>query len=349
MLKPTAAPSDIVSDIRRKTSVANLNNLTRTSAYLQFYLNHPEVEWALLAHLISRNGGWNMTDLRGDWLPRLLKTDEIKSFYAFLERCNWLIFHDAYAQLLLYERMKQTGDDLTSLLPSLGVSLFMVPIWRDFLTHQDSHILTWALIINEQHYIEQRVVKHPFYQSNILRTFEFNAQSVLSLNQVLLPYLHSTGDPYLKLVGITVHDFPSVEHRIQVGKTLYHLLFGDQERFSKILMWAKAVPHTGSRANYWPHVFSTVKQTPESYTKTYEERLKGAFLLPGKPKIYSPTLSAAWKNTEHPPADGVDWYRDRKWIEYLNPGELLPTITEEDYVDALHRVEIGLKLFGKVT
>ena len=42
----------------------NADNLTRTAFYLAYWRAHPEVTWALLAHLVSRNAGYQMTDLR---------------------------------------------------------------------------------------------------------------------------------------------------------------------------------------------------------------------------------------------------------------------------------------------
>lgn len=60
---------DTIAEIRRKTAASNADNLDRTSTYLTFFHKHPEVHWSLLAHLVSRNAGWSMTDLRGELLP----------------------------------------------------------------------------------------------------------------------------------------------------------------------------------------------------------------------------------------------------------------------------------------
>lgn len=54
----------LLNKIKIKTREANRNNVTRTKAYGDFYLEHPEVHWAYLVHMVSRNGGWNMTDLK---------------------------------------------------------------------------------------------------------------------------------------------------------------------------------------------------------------------------------------------------------------------------------------------
>jgi hypothetical protein len=266
----------------------------------------------------------------------------IQSSFAFLERCNWLIFHDAYPQLLLYKVMKREAADLTPLLPKLGVSRFMVPIWRGFLRNGNARRLARALIVNEQQYIEQRVVRHSDYRSEVLQSFPFLAQDVLSLNKVLLPYREHADDERPRLTGVCVKHFASLEARINVGKTLYHLLFADGKRLRAFTAWATRVPHTGSRADYWPHLFTPVRQSPAE--QEYRERLQGGELLPGRPKLYSPPLAKVWPDTVQPAADGVDWYRDEKWLRYLEEDELVPTIDEADYLRGINLIEAGLRV-----
>lgn len=337
----------LITYIRQQTARANRNNLTRTKAYLHFFRKHEEIHWALLAHLVSRNGGWNMTDLKGEWLPQLLDQQAIEPFFWLLERSNWLIFHDAYPQLLLYEEMKRTRSDLTSLLAPLGVSSFMRPFWQEFLTTQNSERLTRALIINEQQYIEQRVVQKPFTYRRIFSTFAFFAQSVLSLNQVLFPYKAYPTDKQLSLAGLNVEHFPDVSQRIAVGKTLYQLLFADNARLKKFQQYAYRIPHTGSRADYWPHVFTSSGQA--SREAFYHIRLNGKHLQEGKPKIYSPTLQAAWPDVEHAAADGVDWFRDEGWVEKVDEPADLPTIDSDDYARSLQWIEYGVKWVSAFT
>ncbi|GAA4701802.1 DUF2515 family protein [Brevibacillus fulvus] len=346
MTKLTLEQIDLVSELRYQTTIANRNNVTRTAAYLRFYLAHPEVDWALLAHLVSRNGGWNMTDLRGEWLPRIMSEEEIESFFLFLERSNWLIFHDAYPQLLLYAEAKKQGEDLFHLLPSLGVSRFMVPLWQQFWQKREPRPLTHGLIINEQQYIQQRVVRQPYFQRRVLETFKFQAQSLLSLNQVLFPYKQHPTDATFSIVGTVVHHFPLVEKRIEVGKALYRLLFGNRDRLEKIIAWAKRIPHTGSRADYWPHIFSPYQK---SSNQNYQARLNGTRLLPGRAKLYSPRLTDVWPEIDHPPADGVDWYREQKWIDLLEESSVLPCLDTDDYAVSLHHVDHGMQWLDKLT
>ncbi|WP_400163496.1 DUF2515 family protein [Brevibacillus sp. TJ4] len=346
MKSTTAETTSLVAEIRRQTATANRNNVTRTEAYLRFYRQYPEIHWALLAHLVSRNGGWNMTDLKGEWLPILLDEPSIASYFWFLERCNWLIFYDAYPQLLLYAKMKETGEDLTSLLAPLGVSSFMHGFWQAFLSTKDSARLTRALIVNEQQYIEQRVAQKPYTVHRIFSSLAFLAQSAFSLNQVLFPFKAHATDKRFQLVGLNVHDFPTVEQRIAIGKTLYGLLYEDDARLARICQFAYRIPHTGSRADYWPHLFTPHAQNaaePAADVK-YELRLHGAELREGRAKLYSPALSHAWPDVEHAPADGFDWFRDPKWLETVDQPADLPTIDTDSYVRALHWIESGVKL-----
>ncbi len=108
--------------IRLKTKQLNVNNVTRTKAYLDFYIFRPEIHWAFLGHMVSRNGGWNMTDLKGEFLSRLMNEQSKQDFFSFLERGNWLIFQDAYPQFLLYEESLFQSRNLFYLLPYLNVS-----------------------------------------------------------------------------------------------------------------------------------------------------------------------------------------------------------------------------------
>lgn len=343
MYATTLEGQALVAQIREQTARLNRNNVTRTQAYLQYYQEHEEIHWALLAHLVSRNGGWNMTDLRGEWLPHLLDEPSIQSYFWFLERCNWLIFHDAYAQLLLYAEMKRTNTDLTSLLAPLGVSAFMRGYWQSFFTTRDSAKLTRALIVNEQQYIEQRMVQKPLAIHRIFKTLAFFAQSWFSLNQVLFPFKAHPTDKRLQLVGMTVHDFPSLSARIAIGKNLYKLLYENPVRFASIRQFAYRIPHTGSRADYWPHLFTPAKPISKDRHDVYQQRLNGNERKEGAVKWYSPSLTAAWPDTAHTAADGTDWFRDEVWLQVVDEPVDLPTIDTNTYRKTLRWMEYGVK------
>ncbi|QOY35670.1 DUF2515 domain-containing protein [Anaerobacillus isosaccharinicus] len=294
----TQSDRNLVEHIKKTTTKLNRNNVTRTRAYFEFYKKHPEVHWAFLAHLVSRNGGWNMTDLKGNILPKILPTTSSNEFFSFLERANALIFHDAYPQLLLYEASKQRSKNLFHLLPKFHVSKFMRPFWDHFFKEKDSKLLTVALIINEQNYIEKRVVQHPSYKEKVLDNILFKLQEWLQFTYVLFPYTIKGNKN--RLAGITVTSFEDVHQRIQIGKKLYCVLFGIEDLYADSFTFAKAVPHTGSRSDYWPMMF----------TKNNREKLDSFSFSckPTKPAVFSPTLTNAWSDVSHSFTDHHDWF-----------------------------------------
>lgn len=100
----------LLSRIERQTKSKNADNISRTNAYKAFYDRHPEIKWSLLASFVSRNAGWSMTDLKGSLFQLGLRERQQKWFFLAYERANWLIFSDAYPQLLLYHWSKKSGN-----------------------------------------------------------------------------------------------------------------------------------------------------------------------------------------------------------------------------------------------
>ncbi|MBP1992029.1 DUF2515 family protein [Paenibacillus eucommiae] len=323
----------ILSRIRQQTELHNRNNLTRTAAYWAIYQSHPEVHWALLAHMVSRNGGWCMTDLKGDLLPHLLNTAKADCLFAFLERANALIFQDAYPQLLLYIESRRAGRDRFDLLPHLQISAFMTPVWQEFWQYGESPLLTTALIINEQNYIEQRIVRNEHYKRLVLDTVTFRAQSLMQLNQIVFPYGHipagqqeatspagegASADerltspaieytaPRCRLAGLILEDFHDVNERIEFGKKLYALLFGLPIVREGVAAYAASVRHSGSRADYWPGLFTPIRKAPPQ-TK-FTERLDGNNLKKGAAPLYSPPLNDAWPDAPLDAVEPGDWF-----------------------------------------
>ncbi len=325
----------IINEIKSITQKYNVNNITRTMAYLDFYQVHPEIHWAFLAHMVSRNAGWNMTDLKGEYLPKILTDKEIKSFFDFIERGNWLIFQDAFPQFLLYEKSIQTGENLFYLLPHLNVSVFMEPIWNQFLKNRDSFMLTVALIINEQSYIENRLMENNRFKQEVLNTFEFKLQDLLSMNHILFPSSHNTNN---KLVGQTVRHFDSLNERILLGKRLYSVLFSEQN-LPSIEKWAKQTVHTGSRKDYWPHIFNNIAElAPGGKLKP---RLQNCTLTKSAPRIYSPAVVAAWDNQQHEQASLGDWYKDYNVLQYMEESEeKVNGEIKENYCKTIERLEM---------
>lgn len=327
----------IVKRIEEKTKQFNINNVTRTQAYLEYYLRHPEIHWAFLGHMVSRNGGWNMTDLKGGLLPRILSKNETVSYFTFLERGNWLIFQDAYPQFLIYEESLKRGLNLFYLLRSFNVSTFMETIWNYFWTNRDSFILAIALVINEQNYLEKRVLDNKEFKNEVFNTLEFKLQDFLSLNHILFPF---TNNLKVELIGQTLHDFVSLDERILLGKRLYAILFEDKNRLKMVENWAKSTPHTGSRKDYWPHIFNTVDEgVPGSI---FKPRLKSCQIIKNSPRIYSPTLEFAWKNVSQKSAEIGDWFTDWEVLYYLiDAKETINGEIEDEYCKTLERLELA--------
>jgi hypothetical protein len=327
----------LVDRIRKQTNFHNRNNITRTKAYLDFYKNYPEIHWAFLGHMVSRNGGWNMTDLKGEFLPKLLASKERSSFFSFLERGNWLIFQDVYPQFLLYEETLKQRKNMFYLLPVFGVSTFMETIWKEFLQVRDCYMLTIALVINEQSYLEKRVVQNPHYQKEVLATLEFQLQEFFSFTHILFPYLNFQR---ARLVGLPLRQFASLPERIRLGKRLYALIFHNKSRWEKMLGWANRTPHTGSRQDYWPDVFHHVKEGVPK--KTIQRRLHTCKIKKGAARVYSPMLPYAWKDVHHEPAEQGDWFSDWRIIDFLvKDDEEINGEIEHEYCQTLEKIELA--------
>ncbi|MGG3882981.1 DUF2515 domain-containing protein [Brevibacillus panacihumi] len=330
----------LIQQIKECTRQRNKNNVTRTTAYYEYYRSHPEIHWAFLGHMVSRNGGWNMTDLKGELLSRLLSNTEQNDFFQFLERGNWLIFQDVYPQFLLYEESLKREMNLFHLLPFFHVSVFMEVIWNHFWLTGDRYLLAMGLIINEQSYLEERIIKNPYYQKTVLQTLEFKLQDVLRLNQILFP-CYREGDRELTLVGHTIQHFASLYERIRLGKQLYTLLFDRTAILREAVKWAAEHPHTGSRKDYWPHLFNDVKETMPGVL--YRKRTVNGRLKPGTSRLFSPPLQHAWKDVDHPEAEAGDWCEDWKAITYFfHVEENIDGEIMDDYCKTLEKIELAV-------
>lgn len=341
---------ETIERIQQQTRDWNSDNINRTSAYLSFYQKRPELHWALLAHLVSRNAGWNMTDLRGEYLPRLLSVQEQSDYYSFLERGNWLIFQDAYPQLLLYEESVKRQTNLFHLLPRLHVSSFMQGAWNHFWKTADRRLLTISLIINEQHYLEEQVMRDPKYQKTVIQSLSFTLQELLSLGHILFPsQAEDSGGSPLRLYGKTVSHFASLSERIALGKKLYALLFRDSARLEGILAWAANQPHSGSRKDYWPHLFHEVNDSVPG--QPYFKKMSNCQLKTGAKRLYSPFLRHAWEPEVHPSPTRQDWYRgDLHVLQMYIQSEDLSRDEDmgELHCNALEIIELAVIARGKI-
>ncbi|RUT48709.1 DUF2515 domain-containing protein [Paenibacillus anaericanus] len=325
----------LAEEIAIATDRAGISNITRTEAYLACYQAYPELHWAFLAHMVSRNAGWNMTDLQGSRIADTMDEEGKRSAYRFIERSNALIFQDAYPQLLLYMKSRELGSSHFHLLPYFHVSRFMLPFWERFWIDRGSALLAVGLIINEQHYIEKRVIKHPYYQKYVTDKARFHLFSLSGLNHIVFPLLEdgpaakSDNDGAIeagngtaermvtRLAGRVVSDFGSLPARIALGKGLYAMLMGLRGVRSGAQNFAAAVPHSGSRADYWPDIFTAKREEALTFPVQGSELLEAETLPAGK-RLYSPKLLDAWGDMPYEPIPREDWLKDTSALDGIS-------------------------------
>ncbi|PLT32889.1 DUF2515 family protein [Bacillus sp. V5-8f] len=326
--------------IREQTRQLNQNNVTRTQAYFQFYLQHPEIHWALLGHMVSRNVGWNMTDLKGELLTKLLPERDQKAFFSFLERGSWLIFQDVFPQFLVYDLSVRGSQGMFHLLPFFYTSTFMETMWRYFWRSGDSYTLAIAMVINEQNYLEKGLIQNNHFKKTVTGTVSFKAYDFLRLNNILFPYWAGEKREKTSLAGATSRYFTSLHERILFGKKLYSLLFQREKILAGVLTWAHARPHTGSRKDYWPDLFNDVY---ESFPRSlYKRRVKNCVLRKGAERLYSPPLKYAWPNTPHEDAKSGDWFRDWHVLDYIHKEVSLNGEILNNYCKTLETIELAV-------
>lgn len=321
----------LLEHIRKETGKWNRNNITRTMAYLHLYHRMPEMQWALLAHLVSRNAGWHMTDLKGDWCSRLITPESARECFRFMERANWLIFQDAYPQLLLYEYSKHNKRNSFHLLPFLHVSSFMQVVWNDYWENRNRQQLAIALIINEQHYIEQRVISKESYSAPVIQDIKFYLEDWLDLNMILFPCLKETNK--IVLYGKQVDSFPDLWIRIELGKALYSLLFSPSI-LPGVVHWCDQCTHTGSRHDYWPDFFNP--HAFQNLKKVYRPRFAHAEAQ----CVYSPFLVDVWPDQTHEKAIIKDWFHDPEVADLLHPLKSDLSDVEQEYRQLIERLEV---------
>ncbi|RDU37177.1 DUF2515 domain-containing protein [Neobacillus piezotolerans] len=326
--------------IREQTRQLNQNNVTRTQAYFQFYLQHPEIHWALLGHMVSRNVGWNMTDLKGELLTKLLPEKDQKAIFFFLERGSWLIFQDVFPQFLVYDLSLRRGRDMFHLLPFLHTSTFMETMWRYFWRSGDSYTLAIGTVINEQSYLEKRLIQNTHFQNTVTGTVSFKMYDFLRLNNILFPYCLGEKREKASLTGATSRYFTSLHERILFGKELYSLLFQRERILEGVLKWTLEHPHTGSRKDYWPDLFNDVKES--SPRSIYKRRVKNCELRKGAERLYSPPLKYAWPNIPHEDATSGDWYEDWHVLDYIHKEVSLDGEILSNYCKTLETIELAV-------
>ncbi|MGE7604164.1 DUF2515 family protein [Peribacillus sp. NPDC097675] len=314
----------LIKRIRAETTSLNQNNVTRTQAYLSYYQRNPEVHWSFLAHMVSRNGGYHMTDLISSSMTHLLTNEDRQKFFLFLERANSAIFADAFPQLLLYETSKQKKIPLRRLLRPFHISNFMAPIWEYFLNEPHSQLLTTALIINEQRMLEERVLKRSRH-GEILRRLDFRLQELLGFTTVLFPY--APQKKLYSLTGLTVSRFADPFQRIETGKILYQLLFQHPVILKGVEQFANNTPHTGSREDYWDAIYTSISNSGD------------------EGKVYSPTLPTAWPDRPVFPLPPTDWFTKETFI---NDIQSLPLVKRTDLTNKVFENVQQLKTINEL-
>jgi len=220
-------------------SERNADNVSRTASYLELYAltreMGQELPWVLMAHLVSRNSGYLMTDLavaidRGN-LP--FSRDALVEMFLFLERPNFLIFWDAWWHVAhhLLGRPMQEGR----------VPRFVREAWSRYCSAPPSpereRDLVLDLVTNEQNLIERRSVHAPRFEK--ARAIVRFADATAGERPIVLPVARAE---------IKVGGFLELEKRITAGRRIFDEALADPAQRDAIFAWAMAHPHTGSRA-----------------------------------------------------------------------------------------------------
>jgi hypothetical protein len=233
----------IIQEVKEATKKHNKNNITRTKAYLHYYQNFQEIKWSFLASMVSRNAGWNITDLTTNTYQHLLTQKILHHLFMTYERANWFIFSDAYPQLLIYQYSIKYKEPLFHLLNEFHISTFMMSEWMHFWKEKDKNRLLKAQIINEQNLIQKPVIQEPFFKYKVFRSLPYLLQDKMHLNSVVFPT--NSGELY----GLFIKNFTNVSNRIQIGKMLSSILFHPNLYF-QFIEFAEGVEPTGKREEY---------------------------------------------------------------------------------------------------
>lgn len=230
----------------------NADNVARTDSYLELYAwtrqNGPDQPWVLMAHLVSRNAGYLMSDLArmldGPQGADPATAEAMRSLFLLLERANWLIFHDAWHHLL-HALAGRRGE-----LTGPRTPRFMIDAWARHEGFGDERGLVLDLVHNEQNLIERRAVHHPHLAAGarLLGLIEMSGREK--------PLHFAIPDA----PAITVGGFAKLERRIDAGRRIFDEVVADRGRRDALYEWARAHPHTGSRAIYGGKPGPTVRE-----------------------------------------------------------------------------------------
>ncbi len=301
----TIQEQTIIRQILTETNKKNIDNITRTEAYFTYFKRNSNIIWSFLASMVSRNGGWNMCDLEGAVFPHLIDAKMRKQLFLTYERANWLIFQDAFPQLLLYQYSTKLNRPLFHLLPYFNVSAFMQKEWNRYWKENDQQRLTTAFIINEQNVIQIPVIEHPIYKKKVFNSMIFSFQDWLHFSCVLFPTCG--GEVY----GASVNGFKTLSKRINLGKRLASILF-QPRLFPYFLEFAEKTPHTGSRYDYEQYFkIKTSRKTPLLRTSfPIIVHHQHEYQDWSKQRLVSPTWFY-FPARHHHPTHLTDWYFEK--------------------------------------
>jgi hypothetical protein len=227
---------------RSELAERNRDNVSRTDSYLELYAwtraHPPDLPWLLMAHLVSRNAGYLMTDLArrltGDAARDPALADAMTKLFVLLERGNFLIFWDAWHHVC-----SVLAGELDQLAPP-RTPAFMCDAYRRHAAAPDERRLVLDLVHNEQHLIEHRAVHHPDLRPGLLLLDMIEATG--RERALVFPWPDATPAPEIRVGG-----FAQVDRRIAAGRRIFDEVVADRPRRDAIFAWAVAHPHTGSR------------------------------------------------------------------------------------------------------
>ncbi len=221
-----------LSELLDSIDARNEDNVARTASYLELYRytvdNPPDLPWVLMAHLVSRNAGYWMTDLARRIEARPEQAPALERLFLLLERANFLIFHDAWFHCVTYLR------DGADALPSGRVTRYVREAWSRYAVAPDERALVLDLVVNEQNFIEHRVVRAERFALG-MSTIDFIEASGRE-RPIALPETDA---------AITVGGFRDIDKRIRTGERIFDEVLADRARRARIFAWAEAHPHTG--------------------------------------------------------------------------------------------------------
>ena len=232
----------------------NADNVARTASYLELYeLTRAvgrELPWVLMAHLVSRNSGYLMTDLavaieRGN-LP--FSREALEELFLFLERPNFVIFWDAWWHVAHHLLGRPTKEGRTP--------RFVRDAWRRYEAAAARGVdaaleraLVLDLVVNEQNLIERRTVHATrFDRARAIVRF---ADAMKTERPIVLPVVPAE---------IVVGGFLALDKRIAAGRRIFDEALAGRAQREAIYAWTREHPHTGSRAVHGGKPTPTIRE-----------------------------------------------------------------------------------------